>query len=360
LLLPLYIIIRKFINLSFLSFDNTNEFIRRGELDKAEKYLKEGHHLAKEANTVEIIAISFYNYYLLKREKGQYKESLEYFEELIVLKDSILGIQRNQTIEDVETKYRTEQVQDSLNYQTQVVSYQKKQTRNISIGLVSAILALLIIGVLYTRIQKQKVEIQRQKGISDVLFDDLRHRVGNNIQTITRLLTRQERMTDNVILKEALNEIQQRMNTVVGMYNKLSYSDEVSGTVVNMKDYLKEIINSIVQTASLDNSIEVNTDIDAVYSTKEAPFVALIVNEVVTNAIKHNENKSDLSISVKLNEENGKHKLTIKDNGIGLPTDFEIDTKKSLGMSIINSLSKNIKADYQFYNDNGACFELTF
>jgi two-component sensor histidine kinase len=336
-------------------YDEKNKYF------KAIKILKEAEKIAQNASLNTHLKYILRNIADGYEGIGQHKEALDYMTRYSDLKDSLLNQNTQKQVQDIKIKYETAQVQDSLNYQTSVAIYQKRQTCNISIGLILALLALVSIGILYARVQKQKVEIEKQKDISDVLFDDLRHRVGNNIQTITKLLSRQERMTDNSLLKNALSDIKQRMNTVIGMYNKLSYSNEIAGTVVNMEDYLKEIVTSIVQTASLENTIQINTNISkAIYSTKQAHFIGLITNEVVTNAIKHNADKLDLSILVKLNEENGKNKLTIKDNGSGLPNDFELRKSKSLGMSIINSLSKNIKADYQFYNDNGTCFELIF
>lgn len=336
-------------------YDEKNKYF------KAIKILKEAEKIAQNASLNTHLEYILRNIADGYEGIGQHKEALDYMTRYSDLKDSLLNQNTQKQVQDIKIKYETAQVQDSLNYQTSVAIYQKRQTRNISIGLILALLTLGSIGVLYIRVQKQKIEIEKQKDISDVLFDDLRHRVGNNIHTITKLLSRQERMTDNSLLKNTLNDIKQRMNAVIGMYNKLSYSDEIAGTVVNMEDYLEEIVNSIVRMASLNNTIHINTDISkAVYSTKEAPFIGLITNEVVTNAIKHNADQLDLSISVKLNEENGKNKLTIKDNGSGLPDDFEARKNESLGMSIINSLSKNIKADYQFYNDNGTCFELIF
>ena len=85
----------------------------------------------------------------------------------------------------------------------------------------------------------------------------------------------------------------------------------------------------------------------------------LILNELLTNCYKHAfKGRANGTIHIWFTNNNNKVSLIVKDNGVGLPKDF--DKTKSLGITVIQSLSEQLEGEYKFSSENGASFELNF
>ena len=135
-------------------------------------------------------------------------------------------------------------------------------------------------------------------------------------------------------------------------------------TNVDFSKYLKQLVESIhntfVQpgkkiTYKIDAD-EINLDIDT------AVPLGLMINELVTNAYKYaftNKSEGKIEIDFKQIEDNCL-KLAIKDNGVGFPDDFNIESTKTLGFKLINILSRQIKAKLNYEIKNHAEFSLVF
>ena len=87
--------------------------------------------------------------------------------------------------------------------------------------------------------------------------------------------------------------------------------------------------------------------------------IGLILNELILNSIKHNSETDNLDIHIKLFKKAGNIILIVKDNGKGVEKDFDYKTTNSYGMKMIESLSKKLKADIIFENNNGLEVVLT-
>ena len=120
-----------------------------------------------------------------------------------------------------------------------------------------------------------------------------------------------------------------------------------------------------------ERSIKLHFDMDEIcLDINESIPLGLITNELVSNSLKHafpsqslfnNINKEPKQISVSLKKKKGKNiELTVKDNGVGLPNNFEEKTENSLGMNLVMDLVQQIKGKLKIDNSNGACFKITF
>jgi two-component sensor histidine kinase len=89
--------------------------------------------------------------------------------------------------------------------------------------------------------------------------------------------------------------------------------------------------------------------------------LGLIINEAITNSIKYAFNKPGGKITIKLLEISGSYLLKIEDNGVGLPKNFNVnDRTKSLGMSLINGLTREIAGHFDIFGDNGTSISILF
>jgi two-component sensor histidine kinase len=196
----------------------------------------------------------------------------------------------------------------------------------------------------------------------EVLIREIHHRVKNNLQIISSIINLQRMRIDNPVTENIFNEMQRRIMAISSIHHKLYQGDSVS--LINMKEYLTEIVESIHQAFD-DQGMEVNyqisiqnikLDIDAAVS------LGLIVNELVTNAYKYAfkpGHKNHLTIGLTAT---GLHQyqLRVSDSGPGLPQEFSIEKSDSLGMRMVSLLTRQLKGKIDIQNQQGAVVLIDF
>jgi two-component sensor histidine kinase len=176
----------------------------------------------------------------------------------------------------------------------------------------------------------QKTEkIENMLEQKELLYQELNHRVKNNIQMILSLLTLQIGDTKLKETKEELVTTKNRVNSLLGLYNKL-YLDS-NDIQVDTKTYLENIVGTIQKT--FNNSIDINLEIKHKLDNSELIYCGLIVNESVTNSFKYAFVDKGC-IYIRLTRNANQIELGVYDNGVGL----EKSNKKSLGMEIVKAL----------------------
>lgn len=210
-----------------------------------------------------------------------------------------------------------------------------------------------------TDLDTRNQELSLQVNNKNVLFRELYHRVKNNLQIITSLLTLQIRRVDDVTSKEILNETTQRIRAMSLIHEKLYQSNDLSA--VSMQDYTDDLLNDlkqefrrknlrfVVECESIDLELEV------------AVPMGLIINELVTNAIKYafNPEDKDQVITVKMyTTEHYAFILEIYDNGKGVDIN---SIQNGFGFKLVQSLAKyQLKGIFESYNDGGLHHKITF
>lgn len=165
-----------------------------------------------------------------------------------------------------------------------------------------------------------------------LLYQELNHRVKNNIQMILSLLSLQIINTDSNETKEELTYAQNRINTMLGLYDKL-YLDQKSNRI-DTGAYLKEIIQT-VQESFEHLKITIDLTVNHALHDEQLVYCGLIVNELVTNSFKYAFTPTDSGhITIQLDKKGDTVHLTVKDNGIGL----QAYTPHSLGHTIVEAL----------------------
>lgn len=198
--------------------------------------------------------------------------------------------------------------------------------------------------------------------VKDALLYEVNHRVKNSLQIVTSLLQLQSRKSDSPELKQALNEARSRVDIVANLHRHL-YS-EGEHTSVELGDYLKQFADETIGAFSSNGSIKHNfsAESDISLNMDKAVPVALIVGELLTNAIKYafgagGPNEIDLHITA--NE--GRVKITVADNGVGLKAGFDPMSSAGFGMTIVNALLQQLSGEIRIIPQaTGAAFEISF
>lgn len=240
------------------------------------------------------------------------------------------------------------------------------------------ILLLVILGLLYKSfIFKKKTNLVLEKQQNEIyqknftlqnlvtekewLLREIHHRVKNNLHMVVGLLASQAEFLKNEEAIRAINESQNRIQSMSLIHQKLYQSENLS--MLNMPSYIFELTEYLKDSFDTGRSIKFTLDIDNFdLPLSHSIPIGLIFNEAITNSIKYAFTKSEnkeIKISLKKYIEE-QIILTIQDNGSGLPKDFDPHHNPSLGIQLMHGLSADIKGRFTIENDNGTKMILIF
>lgn len=274
-------------------------------------------------------------------------------------KDSLLTSSLNETITDLTVKYESEQKERENSelriekQQADLAMQRSDNQRNIfifiaGIFIVSAILLYLL---LRTKSKSNRI-ISKSLDEKDTLLKEIHHRVKNNLQVISSLLSLQSRYIEDENAKEAVNEGQNRVKSMALIHQKLYQHDNLTG--VEALDYIQNLTSTLSTAYGIDKEQidikyhvdDLNVDVDTIIP------IGLILNELISNSFKYafpDDRKGELNIAFK--EVADQLQLTVKDDGVGAEED--INSSDSFGMRMIRSLSRKLEADVNFDFSNG-------
>jgi two-component sensor histidine kinase len=192
----------------------------------------------------------------------------------------------------------------------------------------------------------------------EVLLAEIHHRVKNNLAVISGLLQMQRWQTDQQSARDVLQDSQLRVKSIALVHEKLYQSENLSD--IAFDQYVNDLIKGINQTFSnAEKDITFDIDIEPItFSLGKAISCSLLLNELIVNAHKHAfKGLKQGKVTVRLWKEGQQGFLIVRDNGLGLPPD---NKKKSLGMTLVNTLAEQLNGEIEAYNEGGAVFSVTF
>lgn len=207
-------------------------------------------------------------------------------------------------------------------------------------------------------IESQNEVLQSRNNRIELLLRELNHRIKNNLQLISSILNLHSRSTQNQDAKMALTEGKLRMQALSLLHQKLYMTEKY--TEVNCKDYIRELLDYL-SIAFKSNYSDVNFKLDIdnfKLNLDQAVPLGLILNELVTNSLKHS-GKDELIIDLKAKKEKDKISISLKDNGKGISQE-QFENSSSFGISMIKSLVEQINGELSVGCKNGPHFKLEF
>lgn len=192
------------------------------------------------------------------------------------------------------------------------------------------------------------------------LLKEVHHRVKNNLALIVSLMRLEAGRSREAETRATLKEMQGRIQSVV-LLNEALYKTE-SYSRVKLADYLRQIANHLFQAQNANTgAVRLALDLAAVeVPTKEAIPCGLIVNELMTNSLKHafpGGRSGEIRVDLK-REEPGRVRLRVSDSGQGLPEGFASKPRDSLGLDLVSDLAKQLQGALEI--GPGATFTVTF
>ncbi|WP_209401539.1 CHASE domain-containing protein [Pseudozobellia sp. WGM2] len=213
---------------------------------------------------------------------------------------------------------------------------------------------------LEARVLLRTSELEASNKMKENLLREIHHRVKNNLQITSSLMNMQKRKLVSKEAITALSDSQARISAIALTHQKI-YQDQDS-KAVNLHDYLVDLMEH-QKKISASFTYKINCPYISIDLDRAVPL-ALIISELVTNAVKHaypdTTKYNELLIDV--TEQSGENVLlSIRDNGKGLPEHFNIKEAEGIGFEIIRALCRQISAKLTYEsNDYGTQFDLAF
>ncbi len=196
----------------------------------------------------------------------------------------------------------------------------------------------------------------------ETLLQEVHHRVKNNMQVITSLLNLQACKIKDKKAREPFITCENRIRSMALVHDKLYNSKDM--TSINFNDYINNLVNEIFSSSIRSrNNIKssINTNNISLTVEKAIP-TGLIITELVSNALKHafKEEKDGMIAIDFVKSKAGNYILTVQDNGIGLPDDFDTRKEESLGYQLVNALTTQLNGKIEIFRENGTKITIIF
>ncbi|MCZ6503030.1 MAG: triple tyrosine motif-containing protein, partial [Gammaproteobacteria bacterium] len=198
----------------------------------------------------------------------------------------------------------------------------------------------------------------------ELLIKEIHHRVKNNMQLISSLLTIQSQTIQDTSIKSMFRMCQGRIQAMALIHESLYKSDDLR--TINIEDYLKALVanlNNFQQVQDVSTP-EINVSVDPIIMGIDTAIVCgLIVNELVTNSLRHAfQNVHDHpSVKISLVKIENNYCLSVMDNGSGIGDTTVFEKPNSMGVSIISVLAlRQLEGKITLDNDSGTSVEIVF
>jgi two-component sensor histidine kinase len=212
------------------------------------------------------------------------------------------------------------------------------------------------------RVNERTAELSNTLNERGVLLQEVHHRVKNNLQVISSLMNLQLRSIKDPPTREALQEAQSRVKAISLIHEMLYQSSDYAN--VPFSEYARKLTSNVFDvvgvapgSVSLELAIE-----DVALAVHKAIPCGLILNELITNALKHgfpNGRRGKLRVQLgKLDAE--RLQLSVTDDGVGIPAGLDIRKTKSLGMHLVHTLAEQLGAEVEIVREQGTAMRFTF
>jgi PAS domain S-box-containing protein len=220
----------------------------------------------------------------------------------------------------------------------------------------------VIVGIDITKHKEAEAQIQASLREKEVLLQEVHHRVKNNLQVISSLLDLQSQQIEEQATLEIFRESQNRVKSMALVHEKLYKSKDFAR--INFAEYTESLTSYLLRAYQLnrDNiALELNID-EVTLNIDTAIPCGLIVNELVSNSIKHafpNNQLGTVRITM-FADETHNFNLIVEDNGVGFPPNWNFKQSQSLGIQLVHVLTKQIKGKLELDHSLGSRFHVSF
>lgn len=348
-------------------------FLRKKEWKSSKKYLDlalEQSNQIKNFEQLEVVTGLLAEYH---ETNGNEKEALTYFKRSASLKDSFISKEEDERLIDALKKYEAEKKEQEIMLLSAENEFKDLRNERDRRSLIFALFSILGLGLILSIIvinrnkiktlnkvlAEQKSLIEKNLSEKELLLKEIHHRVKNNLQVISSLLSLQSNYVKDPSALQALNLGKNRVKSMSLIHQNLYQEGNLTG--VKLKPYFEKLCNNLFDSYSVNpDQVKLILQIENLdLEIDQVIPLGLIANELISNALKHafNIQKSgELLVSLK-QEHNGLH-FKVEDNGIGIAPEVLQGKTDSFGYQMINAFKEKLDAELYFRNEGGLKVEM--
>ncbi|MEZ4971303.1 MAG: histidine kinase dimerization/phosphoacceptor domain -containing protein [Flavobacteriaceae bacterium] len=288
-----------------------------------------------------------------------YMEAYKAFSKYDGLKKEIFTAESDQRIALLQTEFEVAQKEDTILMQQGTI---RKQRSNQTLTLIIAglLLFLLIIGFVAIRINRRNNKLlQQQNREKEFLIKEIHHRVKNNLEVVSSLLSLQSSHIEDKNIKENMHQIQNRIQSMSMIHQNL-YQGEHLGNI-EMKNYFNILGEYVLQSYGMEQRVVMVYDMEEMeLNVDMATPIGLIVNELITNSLKYAfPNNRIGTITIRLARRPEHLELMVTDNGIGIQKGKE-HSGTGFGTQLITLLTKQLDGKMVLHEKKGTSVSFEF
>ena len=364
-------------------------YLEQQDVKKAGLFLEKALSFIPQKHALSTVKDIHYMLFKVDSVQGNYLSAIRHFRLHKALNDSLFNETKAKQIAQLEIQYETKENQQNitlLKKQSNLQANELDQARTIrNTILICSMLLLCLLALSYNRyrlkqrsnrlLEAKQREINQKNQTLEILLADqqqlltekewmlkeIHHRVKNNLQIISSLLHSQGVYLTDHTAQSAIRESQNRVHAMALIHQKLYQSDQLAN--VELSEYIEEIVDYLITNFDRQDTVRKQIEVSPIgLDITLAVPLGLIINEAVTNSLKHAfPSGQNGFIAIALIKPDSKtYRLTIRDNGVGLPADVNPNRSRTLGMSLIRGLSKQLKGTLQIDQNDGVQISLLF
>lgn len=276
-----------------------------------------------------------------------------------MLADSLYRIGQSQQIAQLESlhkrkeqKQRIASLENEDEMKSKVLVNQRRTLFVASGALALITLLCLFLYRLYRKVNQQREVITKALGEKDLLLREIHHRVKNNLQMVSSLLTMQGRAIDDEIVKKAIDDGKNRVRSMSLIHQDLYNQENL--TEINVRSYIDKLANELFHTYEVEGQdLSLQLDIEEIDLDVDIMIpLGLILNELVTNSLKYAfPNGNNGVLKVMLKQSDGTIELQVSDDGVGYRQD-EI-REDAFGSILVSSLTEQLEGTLNINTHRG-------
>jgi two-component system, sensor histidine kinase PdtaS len=291
------------------------------------------------------------------------------------LKDSVFTAETDQRVATLQTEFEVAQKESTIKVQEQLIA---QQQRIQILFLIGVVLLLLVVVILYrtywnknkvnTRLSglneslaQKNLQLDKRNAENELLLKEIHHRVKNNLEIVSGLLSLQAAQLDNPSAQAVMLSSQNRVLSMGIIHQKLYQKDNLAA--IEMKDYFQNLGESIIDSFSKSDRIKVQCNMSPLeLDVDTAVPIGLIANELLTNALKYafvNNGVGEIQINLTPTGVANELLFQVKDNGIGKQNNSSVKGT-GFGTELVNLLVKQLDGRLFVESQEGTSVNILF
>ncbi|HKK38494.1 MAG TPA: histidine kinase dimerization/phosphoacceptor domain -containing protein, partial [Cryomorphaceae bacterium] len=337
-----------------------------GNYESAEREYKMALEMAISLHSLDYQTRAYRNLAELYKAKNEPQKAYEQLEKYLLLREELLSEELVRTTNELEQKYESaRKEQEIAELELTAVAQNLSAVENQNQKRLLLLVAILLVGisgfVTYRFVNQRKVaRILRTKNATiaealserELLLREIHHRVKNNLQVVSSLLSIQGREIKDEKAKSAISESKNRVHSMALIHQYL-YSDKELASI-DMEEYIPDLCRKLFNAYKLDHDlIDLRVDVEPISLDVDTAIpLGIIINELITNSLKYAfEAEDEGCIEIRFAERQNQLILTVNDNGKGLQDKERSDI--SFGMKLIRAFEEKLQAKIEILENDG-------